>query len=95
MAKCAGLGPRGAAGFSSVEEEGPPGRWIGKERLGLDLGSNHRAPLLGISTVVSGSVAYRFVVGSGPPVPDRTVPVSSRIIISPNLIRAFGPRSDG
>jgi hypothetical protein len=56
------------------------------EHLGLDLESNHRAPLIGISTVVSEYVAYRFDVGSGPSVPDRTVPVSSRIIISPNLI---------
>ena len=92
---CAAVRSVRAAVTRCGDRRRPPGRWIGKERLGLDLGGNHCAPLIGISTVVSESVAYRFVVGSGPSIPDRAVPVSYRIIIIPDLIRALGSRSDG
>ena len=92
---CAAVRSVRAAVTRCGDRRRPPGRWIGKERLGLDLGGNHCAPLIGISTVVSESVAYRFVVGSGSSIPDRAVPVSYRIIIIPDLIRALGSRSDG
>jgi hypothetical protein len=77
---CAAVRSVRAAVTRCRDRRRPPGRWIGKERLGLDLGGNHCAPLIGISTVVGESVAYRFVVGSGPSIPDRADPTGPRLL---------------